>query len=139
MVLHDEHLRPLGGGLGAGVIAILPDEACGVAEARGSLGYLAAEAAGQCGPCTNGLDAIAAAFSQIAHGQAPGDEGDVQRWSEIVHGRGACHHPNGAVRFATSALRVFADEFAEHRRRGPCPGCNAPAVLPVPIESGTFG
>jgi NADH:ubiquinone oxidoreductase subunit F (NADH-binding) len=139
VVLHEEHLRPLGGGLGAGVIAILPDDACGVAESARVLGYLAAEAAGQCGPCTNGLDALAAAFVQMAHGQAPaGIEGDVERWSEIVHGRGACHHPNGAVRFAMSALQVFADEFAEHQRRGPCPSCGASAVLAVPTESGTF-
>jgi NADH:ubiquinone oxidoreductase subunit F (NADH-binding) len=108
-----------------------------VAESARVLDYLAVEAAGQCGPCTHGLDAMAGAFVQMAHGDgSAGVEEDVERWSAIVHGRGACHHPNGAVRFALSALNVFADEFAEHRRSGPCPNCSGPAVLPVPIESG---
>jgi NADH:ubiquinone oxidoreductase subunit F (NADH-binding) len=137
LILHEEHLRPLGGGLGSGVISILPDRACGVTESARVLDYLAVEAAGQCGPCTHGLDAMAGAFVQMAHGQTTaGVEEDVERWSEMVHGRGACHHPNGAVRFALSALTVFADEFAEHRRGGPCPSCSEPAVLPVPIYGG---
>ena len=137
LILHDEHLRPLGGGLGAGVIAILPEGACGVAESARVLDYLAHEAAGQCGPCTHGLDAMAGAFVQMSHGRASaGVEDDVERWSEMVQGRGACHHPNGAVRFALSALDVFAEEFAEHRRSGPCPDCRAPAVLPVHTENG---
>jgi NADH:ubiquinone oxidoreductase subunit F (NADH-binding) len=135
LVLHEEHLRPLGGGLGSGVISILPGRACGVAESARVLDYLAVEAAGQCGPCTHGLDAMAGAFVHMAHGQTTaGVEEDVERWSEMVHGRGACHHPNGAVRFALSALAVFAAEFAEHRRSGPCPSCSEPAVLPVPID-----
>jgi NADH:ubiquinone oxidoreductase subunit F (NADH-binding) len=137
VILHEEHLRPLGGGLGSGVISILPDRACGVTESARVLDYLAVEAAGQCGPCTHGLDAMAGAFVRMAHGQTTaGVEEDVERWSEMVHGRGACHHPNGAVRFALSALTVFADEFAEHRRSGACPSCSEPAVLPVPIYGG---
>jgi NADH:ubiquinone oxidoreductase subunit F (NADH-binding) len=137
LLLHEEHLRPLGGGLGSGVIAILPEGACGVAESARVLDYLAVEAASQCGPCTHGLDAMAGAFVQMAHGQASaGVEEDVERWSEMVRGRGACHHPNGAVRFALSALSVFAEEFAEHRRSGPCPNCGRPAVLPIRIEGG---
>jgi NADH:ubiquinone oxidoreductase subunit F (NADH-binding) len=135
LILHEEHLRAHGGGLGSGVIAVLPEGACGVAESARVLDYLAVEAAGQCGPCTHGLDAIARAFAQMAHGRASAEvEEDVERWSEMVHGRGACHHPNGAVRFALSALSVFAEEFREHRRSGPCPSCSRPAVLPVPIE-----
>jgi NADH:ubiquinone oxidoreductase subunit F (NADH-binding) len=136
LILHDEHLRPLGSGLGSGVIAILPVGACGVAESARVLHYLAVEAASQCGPCTHGLDAMAGAFVQMAHGHASaGVEEDVERWSEMVYGRGACHHPNGAVRFALSALKVFAQEFAEHRRSGPCRNCHEPAMLPVPVDS----
>jgi NADH:ubiquinone oxidoreductase subunit F (NADH-binding) len=135
LVLHEEHLRPLGGGLGSGVIAVLPQQACGVAESARVLRYLAAEAAGQCGPCTYGLAAIAGAFTDLANGQAsPTVDEDLERWNGLVHGRGACHHPNGAVRFATSALRVFADEFEQHRRHGPCPGCTGRAMLPVPAH-----
>lgn len=131
--LHEEHLRPLGGGLGSGVIVVLPESACGVAETARVLGYLSDEAAGQCGPCTNGLGAIAQAVARIARGAAePTVYESLARWSEIVPGRGACHHPDGAVRFAVSALNVFSDEFARHLRRGPCANCAGPAVLPIP-------
>jgi NADH:ubiquinone oxidoreductase subunit F (NADH-binding) len=135
VVLHERHLRPLGGGLGSGVIAVLPQEACGVVESARVLRYLAVQAAGQCGPCTFGLEAIAGAFTDMAQGRASAtvDE-DLARWGELVQGRGACHHPNGAVRFAMSALRVFADEFAHHRRHGPCPSCRGRAMLPVPVD-----
>ena len=137
VILHEEHLRPLGGGLGSGVIAVLPDDACGVAESARVLGYLTVEAAGQCGPCTHGLGALAGAVMQMAHGRAePEVEDDIARWTAIVPGRGACHHPDGAVRFALSALDVFAEEFAEHRQRGPCAHCGGPAVLPIPAPAG---
>jgi NADH:ubiquinone oxidoreductase subunit F (NADH-binding) len=133
VILHEEHLRPLGGGLGSGVIAILPDDACGAAESARVLGYLAVEAAGQCGPCTNGLGALAEAVMEMVRGRAgPQVEEDLARWSAIVPGRGACHHPDGAVRFALSALDVFAEEFAQHRQRGPCAHCSDSAVLPIP-------
>ena len=135
LVLHEEHLRPLGGGLGSGVIAVLPQQACGVAESARVLRYLAAEAAGQCGPCTYGLAAIAGAFAEMAKGQAsPTVDEDLARWNQLVHGRGACHHPNGAVRFAASAIAVFAEEFEQHRKHGPCPGCGGRAMLPVPAD-----
>jgi NADH:ubiquinone oxidoreductase subunit F (NADH-binding) len=136
VILHEEHLRPLGGGLGSGVIAVLPDDACGVAESTRVLGYLASEAAGLCGPCTHGLARLAGAFTQMAIGRAePGIEDDLSRWTEIVPTRGACHHPDGAVRFVRSALDVFADEFAEHRQRGQCAQCEGPAVLPLPAQA----
>jgi hypothetical protein len=48
----------------------------------------------------------------------------VERWAALVHGRGACHHPNGAVRLALSGLDVFADEFERHRHGAPCPSCS---------------
>jgi len=136
-VLGREELRQLGGSLGSGVVFVLPARACGVAESARALAYLARESAGQCGPCANGLPAIAQGVARIAHGLAPeGAEADIERWSGLVHGRGACHHPNGAARLALSALRVFADEFARHRRGGPCARCSSLPQLPVPGETG---
>ena len=53
-------LREAGGGLGAGVVFVLPNEhVCGLAESARVARWLADENAGQCGPCVNGLDAIA--------------------------------------------------------------------------------
>jgi NADH:ubiquinone oxidoreductase subunit F (NADH-binding) len=119
--------------LGSGAIAILPESACPVAETAGVAAYLAREAAGQCGPCTNGLGAVATALAHIANGTAgPTVMHDLERWSAIVPGRGACRHPDGAIGFVASALTVFADDFAQHLRTGPCARCPRPPVLPTP-------
>jgi hypothetical protein len=53
----------------------------------------------------------------------------------MVQRRGACAHPDGAVRFVASALNVFAEEFAEHAQDGPCPACARPSELPLPARS----
>jgi hypothetical protein len=60
---------------------------------------------------------------RMARGGDTSDERNLERWAALVHGRGACHHPNGAVRLALSALDVFADEFERHREGAPCPSC----------------
>ena len=45
-------------------------------------------------------------------------------------GRGACHHPDGAVRLVRSALAVFGEDVAAHAAGRPCgrPG----DTIPVP-------
>jgi hypothetical protein len=50
-----------------------------------------------------------------------------------ISGRGACRHPDGALRMLTTALTVFDDDVAGHRRGRTC---DAPtfAILPVPGE-----
>jgi len=96
--------------LGAGVIAALPADASPVAETARIVRYLADESAGQCGPCVNGLDAIATALDEHLHGHDRLPQ--LRRWTEMVKGRGACRHPDGAVRFVESALDVFAQDFA---------------------------
>jgi hypothetical protein len=40
----------------------------------------------------------------------------VLRWATEIRGRGACHHPDGAVRFVASAMSVFAQEIEGHQR-----------------------
>jgi len=136
LVLHEEHLRPLGGGLGSGVIAALPDTACAVMETQRVMSYLTLEAAGQCGPCTNGLGALSEAVAQLARGApSPTVDDDLARWTTVIPQRGACHLPDGAVRFVTSALDVFAEEFSDHRQHGPCVACAEPSALPIPRRS----
>lgn len=125
-------LRAAGGALGAGIVIGLPVGSCGLVETARVAAYLAAQNAGQCGPCFNGLPAIAAAVKALALG--PWDEktmADLDRWLGIVPGRGACRHPDGAVRFVLSALSVFAADVAVHRAGRPCAGVQRPAVLPV--------
>jgi NADH:ubiquinone oxidoreductase subunit F (NADH-binding) len=92
--------------------------------------YLADESAGQCGPCVFGLGSIAGALEELAAGRSYQAD-RLQRWLGQVDGRGACHHPDGAVRMIRSALRVFGPEIDRHAR-GWCCGKRPPGVLPVP-------
>jgi NADH:ubiquinone oxidoreductase subunit F (NADH-binding) len=122
-----------GAALGAGAIVALGRSVCPVAEISRVAAYFAAESAGQCGPCVNRLAAIADTTRQIVRGTASaGARRELERWSNSLAGRGACQFPDGATRFVASALRVFADGFEDHLRRGPCEDCAAPPVLPVP-------
>jgi NADH:ubiquinone oxidoreductase subunit F (NADH-binding) len=101
--------------LGCGVIGLLPASRCGVCETAGIMRYLAAESSAQCGPCFFGLRALADACSRIAErGSNPVDLQRLRRWANEVKGRGACHHPDGAVIFLQSALETFAADFAHH-------------------------
>lgn len=127
-------LHPAGASPGAGLIAALPASACGLAETARIARYLATESAGQCGPCLFGLDSIAADLDALAAG-LPFSLGRLHRWLGQVDGRGACHHPDGAVRMIRSALRIFAAETAQHAR-GWCCGTRPAGVLPVPARAG---
>ena len=130
--LDNGSLRPLGAAVGAGVLAALPTSRCGVIETARVVGYLAAESAGQCGPCLNGLPRIAAALAELAGTRPrPGARRDVERWAGLVTGRGACSHPDGTVRLVRSALAVFEDEFARHER-GSCSATSCQPFLPLP-------
>jgi len=128
-------LRPLGAVVGAGVLAALPADRCGLAETARVASYLALESAGQCGPCFNGLPRMAGALEELAGPRPdPRVSADLERWSGLVDGRGACHHPDGTVRFVRSALRVFADEM-DHHARGSCTGTSGRPFLPLPGQT----
>jgi NADH:ubiquinone oxidoreductase subunit F (NADH-binding) len=122
-----------GAALGPGIIVALPSRACGVAESARVLAWLAGETAGQCGPCVFGLRAIAEDFTAIANCQAdPSLYRRLQQRLSVVQGRGACRHPDGAVRFAASALQVFRSHVTFHERAGRCLAARRPGILPIP-------
>lgn len=124
-----------GASLGCGVLAVLPQGGCGVIEASRIFSYLAAETAGQCGPCVNGLGAIAEAMERIASSNAgPGDLEQVRRWIEMVRGRGACHHPDGAVGLLSSALTVFDEHLKSHLYRQSCYGASITGFPQPPVS-----
>jgi NADH:ubiquinone oxidoreductase subunit F (NADH-binding) len=134
--LAPEDLADHGASLGAGVIVALGSTACPVAETARVAGYFSSQSAGQCGPCVNGLQAIADTVQRVASGTAPRTaQWDLERWATELPGRGACQLPDGAVRFMRSALSVFAEEFREHARRGPCAYCSRAPVLPTPMPA----
>lgn len=121
-------LADLGAGVGAGLIAALPAHACGLSETARVTRYLAHESSGQCGPCAFGLSAIADEIARIAQGCAA-DTGMLRRQLGQAAGRGACGHPDGAVRLVRSALTTFRSELDLHAR-GWCSGNRR--VLPLP-------
>lgn len=133
-VLGRESLGRLRAALGCGVLIALPSGACGLLQTAGIVRWLAAQNAGQCGPCVNGLSAIAAAMDLVALADPGGDaERRLQRWLAMVKGRGACRLPDGTARLVESGLRVFADEVTRHRVVGPCPAARQiPLPLPTP-------
>jgi NADH:ubiquinone oxidoreductase subunit F (NADH-binding) len=133
--LASESLSLYGATLGAGVIVVLGAGACPVAESSRIAEYFAAQSAGQCGPCVNGLHAVAKTVRELAAGTAGRTaHSDLDRWTSQLPRRGACQHPDGAVRFITSSLRAFEAEFRDHARRGPCERCSRPPVLPTPAR-----
>jgi NADH:ubiquinone oxidoreductase subunit F (NADH-binding) len=133
LLLSNDRLASNGASLGAGVIVLLSAEACPVAEVTRVTRWLAEQSTGQCGPCVNGLDAIAGALEEVLAGQPSAGVGKrIARWCTLAKGRGACRHPDGVVSFVASALEVFAEELADHARHGPCDACVGPHVLPLP-------
>ncbi len=126
--------RP-GAPAGAGLLAVLPAGVCGLRQTAVLLTYLARSGAGQCGPCRFGLPALAELAVRLAGRRArPGDAERLTAVAAQVRGRGACHHPDGAVRLLVSALTVFAADVEEHLRRRPCLDGGGPPVFPLPLQ-----
>ncbi|MGH2899900.1 MAG: NADH-ubiquinone oxidoreductase-F iron-sulfur binding region domain-containing protein, partial [Solirubrobacteraceae bacterium] len=119
--LDPEVMRGSGLTFGCGIVGVLGEGTCGVTAAARIMRFMARESAAQCGPCVYGLDALGSAVTRVATGHARGDDLDrIERLTAITAGRGACHHPDGAVQHMASALTVFGEEFREHARTGRC-------------------
>jgi NADH:ubiquinone oxidoreductase subunit F (NADH-binding) len=109
-------LEPWQANPGAGVVVVLAADSCGLAETARIVRYLAEQSARQCGPCLNGLPALAHQLGRLAHGDVrPDPVPFLHRLTGLVAGRGACHHPDGTVRLVRSALTTFADDVQAHR------------------------
>ncbi len=123
-------LRRLGASMGAGVLVVLPAGLCGIQETARVARFMAAQSAGQCGPCLFGLPAIADDLATIAAGTGGQVVLDRLRLRcGAVAGRGACRHPDGVVRLVRSALEVFSADLACHVHGHPCPGRAEPSAL----------
>ncbi len=124
--------RRAGLSLGAGVVAPLWGDACGIAETAVILDYLARASAGQCGPCLFGLPALAASVAKLRAGA--GRRAELRRLPghvRAVDGRGACHHPDGAARLVRSAVDTFRDDVSAHSKGHPCRPARL-TTLPIP-------
>jgi NADH:ubiquinone oxidoreductase subunit F (NADH-binding) len=114
-------LRSLESLISAGIVLAIPASTCGVAVTAQVLRYLAESSARQCGPCLFGLGDLVDVMDRVESGR--GRRSDVDRLRSIsasVAGRGACHHPDGAIRMLASALITFDADLARHRRSAHC-------------------
>lgn len=108
-------LARLRASMGAGVLIALGQAACAVREVARIARFLATASAGQCGPCLYGLPAIAVDLDEIAGGRASATTvSRLEHRLATVNGRGACRHPDGAVRMVRSALQVFRPHLRAH-------------------------
>jgi NADH:ubiquinone oxidoreductase subunit F (NADH-binding) len=136
-------LAAAGGSFGAGVVLVLDQATCALGELHRITRWLAAESAGQCGPCRFGLPALADDVGAIAAGGRPvgvpalapppigtAAIGTALAHARVVTGRGACAHPDGTARFVTSALHLLRDETDRHLTYG---GCGRPVLGQLPV------
>jgi NADH:ubiquinone oxidoreductase subunit F (NADH-binding)/ferredoxin len=124
-------LASFGGALGAGALLPIGPETCPLGESLRVAHWLAAETSGQCGPCKLGLPAAAGGLSDVLDGGGQAALESLREVARAAKGRGACKHPDGSVRFLSSALNTFTDDLAAHVLGG---GCGRPTagVLPLP-------
>jgi NADH:ubiquinone oxidoreductase subunit F (NADH-binding) len=127
-----EALKPLNASPGAGVLLALPAGACGLAETVRVVSWLASQNARQCGPCFNGLPAIADDLARLVWARDRMVHDRLRFRLGMVDGRGACSHPDGVVRLAATALQVFSADVQQHLAGRPCAGTRQRPVLPVP-------
>lgn len=100
-----------------------------------TLAYLAANGAGQCGPCRFGRPAVADHFTALADGRAaPGLLDRLRRRIGLLPGRGACRQPDCAARLAASALTAFPTDVDHHLAHG---HCRRSTFLRVPLAIST--
>jgi len=105
-----------GATLGAGVMLPLAEGWCPLVRTEALVDYLAGQSAGRCGPCLNGLPALAVALRDLVHRGGP--LGRVQELCGLVVKRGACAHPDGTARLVASLLTSFPEEVDSHSLGG---------------------
>jgi NADH:ubiquinone oxidoreductase subunit F (NADH-binding) len=107
-------LAAAGANIGAGVVLPLDPDSCPVEVTARIVDYLAAHSARRCGPCKNGLPALAQSLEDLSRA---GDANATTRAKElvaVVTGRGACAHPDGTARLVRSLFTAFPDEVRLH-------------------------
>ncbi|MGD9957984.1 NADH-ubiquinone oxidoreductase-F iron-sulfur binding region domain-containing protein [Nocardioides sp.] len=107
-----ERMIALGIPLGAGVLLSTAGHECPVALTSRIVDHLAGQSAGRCGPCFNGLPALAAGVRAVHDGY--GGTERLDQLSAVLVRRGACAHPDGTVRLVRSLLAAFPADVAAH-------------------------
>jgi NADH:ubiquinone oxidoreductase subunit F (NADH-binding) len=117
--LSADALAPFGASPGAGMIYVLGSARCGLESSAAIARYLADQSARQCGPCVNGLPAMASVLESIAaRSRDPRLPAELARLADLVTGRGSCSHPDGTARFVLSTLNAFEADVRAHLAGG---------------------
>lgn len=103
----------------AGIIYPLTPAECPIDTTAAIASYLADQSARQCGPCTNGLPALANTLTHLTSTTAPFAPTEQTRTTlnQLAHllpGRGICKHPDATVRFITNTLTTYHHEITAH-------------------------
>lgn len=117
-------LRQRGATLGAGAVVCLGPDGCALELTASIVAHLAGQSAGRCGPCLNGLPALATAVAGMVDGER-GARGEAAQLAGVVTGRGACAHPDGTARLVASLLEALGSEVDAHAARA----CSGGATL----------
>ncbi len=120
---------------GCGLIAVLPEGGCGVAQTARLVRWLAGQSAGQCGPCVFGLPRLADLIERLATGRPRRrDHAQLGRLSSAIAARGACRHPDGVLGLVASMLNVFSADVVRHVAGSPCRVAEATPWLRLPDD-----
>lgn len=131
-------LAAAGLALGAGVVLPQAAGTCPVYRTAAIVDFLASRSAGRCGPCLNGLPALAAVLGTWSQrGGFAEPVARVEQLLTLVERRGACAHPDGTARLVRSLLVGLPEEVAAHQRGGCAATAGGPATVqprsaPVP-------
>jgi NADH:ubiquinone oxidoreductase subunit F (NADH-binding) len=107
-------LAEVGASIAAGVVLPLDPASCPVTVTAQVIDYLASHGSQQCGPCRNGLPALAESLGMLSRGASRSTSRRIKELAATVTGRGACGHPDGAVRLVRSLFRAFPEEVTAH-------------------------
>jgi NADH:ubiquinone oxidoreductase subunit F (NADH-binding) len=110
-------MNAAGASLGAGIILPLDRDACPVVLTARIVEYLAGQSARRCGPCKNGLPALAEAVSLLADRGVSTATRRMNQLFDVISGRGSCAHPDGTVKLVKSMLKAFPDEVLAHEHQ----------------------
>ena len=110
-------MNAAGASLGAGIILPLDRDACPVVLTARIVEYLAGQSARRCGPCKNGLPALAEAVSLLADRGVATATRRMNQLFDVINGRGSCAHPDGTVKLVKSLLKAFPDEVLAHQHQ----------------------
>ncbi|MEQ6901867.1 NADH-ubiquinone oxidoreductase-F iron-sulfur binding region domain-containing protein [Nocardioides sp. YIM 152588] len=113
--------------LGAGIVHVPATAGCPLGFTSAVVDYLAGQSAGRCGPCVNGLPALADAVRAAWQGRDTAAR--VDELAGLLTRRGACAHPDGTVRMVRSLFTALPAEVAAHRD-GACVATTRAGVAP---------